>query len=221
MAGNRDCRGRSCDNHPQTTFMTSFGCAVVYPRHNAPAFAFYRYWFHSRLQNFANRPHSFPTADDLEGNLGITLAHARLQIIVTFAYHDYEGTGRTPRNEHASSPISVIATSWSCATTGLLIVGTSVRRGLCRPPIARTGLPRCSSPSSNPGPLPPDTEEGRQRRLEPSHRPAVMKPAKFEWPALLRKLVPDRPVLQAVARGRSRRPFCAGRWARAASYRPE
>ena len=40
-----------------------------------------------------------------------------LQVMDDVAYHDYEARAETLRNEHASSPISVIATSWSCATT--------------------------------------------------------------------------------------------------------
>ena len=40
-----------------------------------------------------------------------------LQVIGDVAYHDYEGTGETPTNARASSPISATVTSWSCAIT--------------------------------------------------------------------------------------------------------
>jgi len=67
MAGNRDCRGRSCDNHPQTTFMTSFGCASCTP-HNAPAFHLIGIGFivASKLCQSAAL---IRQADDLEGSL--------------------------------------------------------------------------------------------------------------------------------------------------------
>jgi hypothetical protein len=127
MAGNRDCRGRSCDNHPQTTFMTSFGCAVVYPRHNAPAFASDRYWVHSSPQNFANRPHSFPTSRrprrQPRNNIGAT--HA-LQIIGDIAYHDYEGTGRNPEERARLLADLGHRHILVLRNHGLLIVGTSV-----------------------------------------------------------------------------------------------
>ena len=40
-----------------------------------------------------------------------------LQVIGDVAYHDYAGTGATPRNARACWRISATATSWCCATT--------------------------------------------------------------------------------------------------------